>query len=110
MAYEIHLEREEPFSESEWRDAVAGEPGLELRGASFAEVTNPVTGEVIRIPTSPLDALGAEFGLFFHSGRVSFLARSGFEPGTELWALAFRLADRLGARVVGDDGEIYTES
>ena len=74
MAYMLHLERDEPFCEEEWRAVVDSEPSLALFG-----------------------------------DRISF-SGGAFELGGEARGLALRLAQRLGARVVGDEGELYSET
>ena len=108
MAYMLHLERDEPFCEEEWRAVVDSEPSLALRGANFAVARNPTTGEVIRVEASPLDAIGEELSFQF-GDRISF-SGGAFELGGEARGLALRLAHRLGARVVGDEGELYSET
>jgi hypothetical protein len=116
MGYEIHIRRddESEIGLDEWRAAVAAIDGMRLAsGDAFAR--NPRTNAKIRIPTQ-----GGDVEVFFPEcdawvrclswshGRISFRPPVDFANPTcwFRWALA-ALATQLGARLVGDDGEVY---
>ena len=123
MAYSLHIERSPTeLTLEEWIEAVKKQEGVKLvEGGSQA--TNPKTGEVIFLPGRPGDVavlfhskgfLG--FGgksewrlcISFLSGRASFKPPLDIEsPDDPLRVAVSKLSRALGARVVGDEGEIY---
>ena len=112
MGYNIHIERDTPITLAEWKDVVCTTAGVRLSAAG-AFATNPRTGEVIAIPGADGDA---EFNLAgswipcfrWQSGSISFRANRGFsDPQDVLRCTARILAEKLNARMIGDEGERY---
>jgi hypothetical protein len=121
MAYEIHIERRAPDARHlpidllEWRAVVAKAAGVRMAEGDF-EISNPATGEVIRLRNSggdaevffPGDALWRRVFRWSSPGRISFRAPRDFgAPASIIGRLALELARDLDALVVGDEGEIY---
>jgi hypothetical protein len=121
MAYEIHIARRAPEGQilpialSEWRAAVQQTQNVRMAEGDF-EITNPKTGEIIRLRNAGGDAEAffsakAEWLRVFcwsPSGRISFRAPRDFDlPASGIRRLAAELAHALGASLVGDEGEIY---
>lgn len=119
MAYELHIERssqegeEEPIPLAEWKAAVSAIDGVRLFDGSTHEFVVPM-GPNLRIKANEGDAevfFPAEnewmFVFRWYEGTVSFNARMALEPATPAWAAAAALASRLGAKIQGDEGEIY---
>lgn len=116
MAYQIHIVPGEKFhGEEAWRLAVEATDGVRLANSDENVATNPKTGEEIRIGGSCSDAEiyfpdedEWHRALHWRGGRASINAR--FEIGDEddpAWMAVKHLAERLGATVMGDEGEIY---
>jgi hypothetical protein len=123
MAYELHIEgttrNEEsdrtPLALGDWKVAVSQTEGVRLSSKAADTLTNPKTGEVLRIPRREGDVEvyfpdeRAWYGVFrWFDGAAHFNAR--FEPGDRfdpVWAAAAALASRMGAAIRGDDGEAY---
>ena len=128
MAYAIHIERVNddgesldndgnrlnPIALAEWQDAVTTTVGVRLTPADTV-ATNPHTGETIRIPGKPGDAevffaeqaKWVRFYSFF-GGAISFKPPVTFEEVNDpVRNLSRTLASALGARMVGDGGEVY---
>jgi hypothetical protein len=111
MAYDLHIERadETPIALSEWRDAIDATEGVRLFAAAAHTITNPKTGEVIRIgaregDTEVLFPDGQWVSVFrWRAKSAVFAARS--DPTA--WRAAVALATRLGAVIRGDEGELY---
>jgi hypothetical protein len=120
MAYAIHIERRAHDAEhmllelSEWRAAVERTDGVRMAEGDFL-ITNPKTGEVIRLRNEGGDAEvltgDGSWRRAFRwspSGRISFAAPRDFEtPTSAIRRLALKLARELDAVLVGDEGEIY---
>ena len=115
MAYDLHIERAEdlPIALSEWRAAVESTDGVRLFAATAHTITNPKTGEVIRIgaregDTEVLFPDGEWHSVFRWRGESAVFA-ARFDP-TEtshpVWRAAVSLATHLGAMIRGDEGEI----
>lgn len=113
MGYELHITRKNDWSDEdgpdisfdEWAAFVASDPELRLDG--FAEATTPA-GEVLRM-TSPgitawVSSPGAEpLGWFqWFNGEVSAKVRDSAQLRK-----MHQIAAVLGARVQGDEGELY---
>lgn len=126
MSYEFHLARRGGgrISEAEWRAALEATPGVRISGGAPMVGTNPATGEEIRVKSNPLDGefqfpRGREWGgmagqwvpIFRfreRTGRVSFEAAFDPEdPRDPVRKAVSELAKRLGAEMVGDEGETY---
>jgi hypothetical protein len=121
MGYELHIERRAPdgsrlaIAVSEWRAAVERTNGARIAEGDH-QTTNPRTGEVIVLRNTggdaevyfPADAAWRRVFRWSRSGRVSFKATPDFEESaSDLRRVAIDLAGRLGALLVGDEGEIY---
>lgn len=112
MGYDVHITRKAEWSDdsgpaipaAEWRQLVAEDPELVLTG--FAEVAT-AEGETLRM-TDPLLAewrghsLGQVVWFTYSNGCVEVK-----NPDPETLGKMSRLADRLKARVQGDEGEFY---
>jgi hypothetical protein len=121
MAYEIHIERRAPEGQilpialSEWRAVVQQTQNVRMAEGDL-EITNPKTGEIIRLRNTGGDAEAffpakAEWLRMFcwsPSGRISFRAPRDFDlPNSGIRRLVAELAHALGASLIGDEGEIY---
>lgn len=118
MGYDLRITRsaDESASEAapvtldEWRSYVASDAEMSLTG--FAEVTNPMTGESIRVDDEGLavwadysgDDPGGNRAWFSYRDRGEIVVKS---PDDEIIAKMRQIAQRLGARVVGEEGEEY---
>jgi hypothetical protein len=119
MGYDVHITRAVEWSESEtapitldeWLAYVASDPELRLDG--FAEVRSP-RGEVIRIESKGLSVWtawpgdepgGAHAWMDHRDGRIVVK-----NPDPAMLTKMCSIAERLGARVQGDEGEAYPES
>ncbi|MBP2707616.1 hypothetical protein JOL79_27925 [Microbispora sp. RL4-1S] len=89
MGYELRVERDAPLAYAELANVVSAEAGFELRGSHEA-------GEVVARHGDALHHVAA------WSGRLIGT------PGSD-WQVAqlARLTDVIGARLVGEDGEVY---
>jgi hypothetical protein len=118
MPYGIHIRRVAPSGETspisieEWRAAVEKTEGVRLAKGPLTAV-NPVTGEPVSIGNSGGDAevflpdANEWFRVFRWSPRgVHFAARSSFAD-MPFCGIVLELAHRLGASVIGDEGEKY---
>ncbi|HEX8734175.1 MAG TPA: hypothetical protein VF721_02560 [Pyrinomonadaceae bacterium] len=117
MAYEIHLKRVndgEPITLSEWKAAVEKLENVRLSTEDLV-MTNPSTGDVIRLPNAEGDA-----EIFFpeeskwrrvyrwREGRITFKGSPGFDnPNDTLRQTTRLLATILDAKITGDGGEFY---
>jgi hypothetical protein len=110
MGYDLHVFRgtdrsaAEPIRLEVWADVVAANPDLRMTGS--VEATSP-SGEIVRIDHEGLaewtgHSSGIPIAVDFRRGR---LVVKNPDDETITWLVA--LADRLGARVQGDDGEFY---
>jgi hypothetical protein len=117
VAYSLHIERNnDPISLGEWRATVERIGGLRM-SARDAELTNPRTRERITIPNRDGDVevllSSGEWIRAFSlskSGSVTFRADLLSGPNErELARIVFAAARDLNARIIGDDGEEYSE-
>lgn len=123
MAYELHIERaEQAIPLADWQSAVRGLKGVRLT-TEGAVAVNPATGEEIRIGSEGADAQvlfesGGFLGLGrkkewitvfrFSDGRASFKGTLSVESTKDpVHRAAAHLALKLGASIVGDEGETY---
>jgi hypothetical protein len=123
MAYEIHLERidnnntsnKNPITLSEWKTAIEKLENVRL-ASNDNVMTNPISGDVIRIPNSGSNA--EVFSLTelkwilvycWNRGRISFKGLPSFfeNPNDEIRQTTRLLASILDAKIVGDEGEFY---
>ncbi len=116
MGYEIHIKRDggAGITIDEWCAAVAQTERMRL-AYNDAFALNPATSDKIRIPVRmgdvevyfPDDGVWVPC-LLWSADRISFRATADFD-GSESWfrQAIVALAKQLGARVVGDEGEVY---
>ena len=101
MGYDLHITRADDWSDShanpisaeEWLAVVAADPELKL---------DPANGPHFAVWTQGADPEGAWFD--WSDGQVFTK-----NPDRATLATMLRLAERLGAKVQGDDGELYTD-
>jgi hypothetical protein len=113
--YELHIVREKngkdvPIPLAEWRTAVGQLKGLRLKSGDWVD-RNPSTDQVLRVGCRPGDTEYYDVtqkkwlpAFYFFQGRASFQPSGEHDP---LMVLSKQLAQCLGARVRGDDGEYY---
>ncbi|MCQ8129000.1 hypothetical protein [Methylomonas rivi] len=123
MAYALHIERSpQGLTLDEWIEEVTKQDGVKLVEIGV-EAKNPTTGETISIEGRPGDVavlfpttgfLGfgrkAEWRtcIRFVRNKASFNATPELEsPHNPLRVAASSLAAALGAKIVGDEGEVY---
>ena len=131
MGYELHIKRVSEagheggarISREEWEEAVASESNLRIDSTATV-VRNPRTGETISVSAGEADVAvlipargilkllgidGRWVRVFrFSRGRATFRGSAALEsPGHPVRKAAASLASRLGAAIVGDDGERY---
>lgn len=123
MSYELHIEKlNDKIQFSEWIEAVLKIEGATLDGNPHI-AKNPKTGEIITIGGNPnnVAVLFTELKLFglkkkqewvtciyFRDGRASFKATQDIESANNpVRKVAASLAKELGAKIVGDEGEVY---
>lgn len=115
MAYELHIKREpQGISLDEWLQAVTTVPRLRLTNAP-AEASNPLTGETVSVPSpkGTVEVLSEEDEWFiafrFARNQISFKATRNIEsPFDPVHIAASALAEKLRAKIVGDEGELYS--
>jgi hypothetical protein len=119
MGYDVHITRAAEWSDSEgtpialdeWLAYVASDPEMRLDG--FAEVRTP-DGEVIRIEGKGLSVWTAWPGEHGGQGHAWMDHRGGRivvkNPDSAILKKMCSIAERLGARVQGDEGEMYPDA
>ncbi|HLX63821.1 MAG TPA: hypothetical protein VKX17_21295 [Planctomycetota bacterium] len=112
MGYDLHITRKQDWfdkhgpriTEQEWRDYVSSDPEMTITG--FAEAKTP-KGEVIRIE----DPLLAEWDGHSKYKPVWFSYYDGViivkSPDAECISKMREVAEKLCARIQGDEGEYY---
>ncbi len=113
MAHELHIKRTSPISIDEWLSAVNTTENLKIDVSDFI-ATNPITGAEIRIPGSSETAAvwfqeSKEWIKVFRfwRGKVTFKADDWGNENSPVRIVAFTLAQKLDAEIVGDEGEKY---
>lgn len=121
MAYDLHIEKNngQPISEAEWNAVVLSTPDIR-KGTGTVTAVNPSTGERIEIQMQPgsvevctRPAAGSECEwqpvFWYGRGRVSFAATETLmqDPQDPIRRAAIALSTEIGARIVGDEGEVY---
>ena len=121
VAYDLHIEKNnsQPISEAEWNAAVLSTPYVRKSTGTVATV-NQNTGERIEIQLPHSNAevciqtgTGPESEwqpVFSYSiGRVTFAATPALlqDPLDPVRQAAIALCTKIGARIVGDEGEVY---
>lgn len=130
MGYEFHILREGHYervagsaiTEEEWAAAVQSVPGLRLSDSAPITGANPRTGATISIARRPSDVelffpednrypeiSGKWIPTFRYArGSASFKPPVDIEdPDDPVRIAAAALAHALGARIEGDEGEVY---
>lgn len=124
MAYTLHIEKEDSvISLDEWLSAIRNIDGARINSGDVKAV-NPSTGEEIVISSNPCDVevlftSGGVLGfgkksswepcIWFSNGRASFNASDDIEsPHNSVHKVASKAAKLLSAKIVGDEGELYT--
>lgn len=105
MGYDLNITRAEPdwenedtdpITSAEWLNLVATDETLEVQWNDNNEL-------IVTDWTSPDDPLdGAQFD--WHHGKIS-----AKYPSKSTYIKMLELAQRLGGRVLGDDGELYLQ-
>jgi hypothetical protein len=123
MAYELHIEKKSgEISFNEWIDAVLQIDGAALDGNPSVG-KNPKTGEIITSGGNPNNVAvrfikPKLFGLskkeewvtciYYRKGRASFKATEDIDDiDNPIRIVATSIAKLTGAKVVGDEGELY---
>ena len=116
MGYEIHITRKtEWFDEDgpeisleDWKAYIASDPEMRLDGYAEATMEN---GDVFRTEHDGIAVWTAYSGhgvdgnmAWLYPGSGGIVAKN---PDREILAKMFEIAQALGARVVGDEGEEY---
>ena len=120
MGYDIHITRQENWfdeddtrqiSFDEWKNILSNDNEMRLDG--FAEATN-TKGDTIRVESKGLsvwtkysgNGLNGNYAWFDYS-RGNIVCKN---PDDEIINKMLDMAERLNARVQGDEGEIYERS
>jgi hypothetical protein len=108
MGYDLHIVRtaewfdakQDPITKAEVDILVSSDPGISWSKNDYLDLRNPITEETTRIP-----------GLIFGSDDDVFWLVGGEitckNPSEAQQIKMVRLGEKLHARVVGDDGELY---
>lgn len=114
MAYELHIKRSSSITVEEWLKAVETTDGVKI-DESDSVATNPITGEKICVPSLPhtvalwLPEQEEWFKVFwFRQGRISFKADDWDNTSSPVRDTAVKLAQKLNAEIIGDNGEKYS--
>jgi hypothetical protein len=110
MPYELHITRADDWLESrtspipveEWQALVDHHP--DLHSQDHVVAINPMTQEELKVPLANgacLDVNGGPLYFSCRDGRVSVGAIDELIPQVK------NIADQLGARLFGDEGEEY---
>ena len=124
MGYSLHIELEDSEIElEEWISVIESidKARIQIEGA---KAVNPKTGEEIIIESSPgdVEVLFIQKSLFgfskksswelcfwFSHGKASFNATEDIDsPGNPVRQVAAEAAKALSAKIVGDEGEVYS--
>jgi hypothetical protein len=115
VGYDVHITRADHWTESEsdpialddWLRYVAGDP--EMRLDNFAEAE--VEGDILRYENQGLAVWTAYSGHGLKGNMAWFDYRRGRvvvkNPDDEILGKMQRIASALGAKVMGDEGELY---
>jgi len=112
MGYDLHIIRAEdwtesgsdPITQNEWRGYVESDPEMEMTGRAEAIAGDGshivYENEGLAVWNGHSD--GEEHWFDLRDGRVTVK-----DPDEEIVGKMYRIAEKLGARVQGDDGEFY---
>ena len=114
MGYELHITRRPDWSGGpsidldEWHEVVASDPELRLDGAATATTSDGLSISV----SSPGLAVWVSYSGHESDGNMAWFDHREGEivvknPDEEIISKMIAIAERLGARVRGDDGELY---
>lgn len=116
--YDVHITRRKVWSDDkgpaitlkEWQTLVASDSEMRLDGYAEAETT---AGNKLRVQSDGL-AVWTKYSGHGKSGNMAwFHWRRGEiavkNPDREILIKMFQVAKKLGAKVQGDDGELYNE-
>ncbi|BDU21695.1 hypothetical protein [Dyella sp. GSA-30] len=116
MGYEIHITRKKEWLDNDgpnisledWKAYLSSDPDMRLDG--YAEATSG-NGDVLRVEHEGLAVWIAYSGhgvngnmAWLYPGSAGIIAKN---PDEEIRQKMFEIAQALGARVLGDDGEEY---
>ncbi len=116
MGYEVHITRKAEWFDEEgpdisledWKDYIASDPEMRLDGYAEAATAN---GDIVRMELDGIavwtaySAHGIDGNMaWLYPGAGGIVAKN---PDPEILAKMFEIAQALGARVVGDEGEEY---
>ena len=115
MGYDIHITRKTNWFEEEpkigcdeWQAVVASDDEMRLDGYAEAKVG---CGAVLRVESEGLAVWTAYSGHAANGNMAWFDFRGGNvvvkNPNAEILGKMWAIAENLGARVQGDDGELY---
>lgn len=116
MGYDVHITRKENWFDedgpaidiAEWKALVDADPEMRLDGYASAVVGN---GSVLRLERDGLSVWTAYAGHGVDGNMAWFDFRQGNvvvkNPDDAILGKMWRLAQQLGAKVQGDDGELY---
>ena len=115
MGYDIHItrktnwfEEEHKIGRDEWQVVVAADDEMRLDGYAEAKVGG---GAVLRIESEGLAVWTAYSGHAANGNMAWFDFRGGDvvvkNPDAEILTKMWEISQKLGARVQGDDGELY---
>ena len=109
VPYSLHIHRRNDWSDrgqditlAEWQSLCEADPGLDLTGVAVAR--NPRTGEEIAIRSEGMARWDGPITAWFNLDRGRITVNGTDEA---IIAKAREIAERLGARVQGDEGEFY---
>lgn len=113
--YHLHIERETPISLEEWQEVVNEHEYVRISNEDVVGV-NPVTKEEIRF-TMPEGSAEVYFpehkewhSVFTFSETINFNApKDWVQKNSYIRVLVFKIAKKLSAKVIGDEGEEYFE-
>ena len=117
MGYDVHITRKENWfdedetyniSIEEWKEIVANDP--EMRLGNFAQATT-TNGDTLRVENDGLSIWTKYSGDGVNGNHAWFDYYKGTivvkNPDTEIIAKMISIAEKLKAKVQGDEGEIY---
>jgi hypothetical protein len=111
MGYDLHITRapdwtesgQHPIAEADWLAAVRADTSLHIDTSDSLRMRDRATGQVRVIhPVVWTEPNGQTTPLWFDEGKATTK-----NPSKAAIAKMKQIAERLGARVVGDEGEEY---
>ena len=115
FSYELHFEREKPITIEEWSSTINNFKAVRINDSPIKN-KNPNTGEIITIivPTGSAQVFFPKKNSWHHvfnfGKEISFSPNENWDnPNNELRLLTFDIANELGAKIVGQEGEVYNQ-